>query len=148
MKSRRDGEMEKRSRNLVFKPEKVRLGQKELLVWERDPEKGVICRTIPYNTMVLVYPEVHDEKTGEIITPEIQDITKDMKGSLIIWDLERKMFRIDLSDQKESAGTVFIRLARHIPFAFLGYTPWIQIQNDQDFRQMLKMIALNKELNR
>lgn len=26
--------MEKRSRNLVFKPEKVRLGQKELLVWE------------------------------------------------------------------------------------------------------------------
>lgn len=148
MKSRRDGEMEKRSRNLVFKPEKVRLGQKELLVWERDPEKGLICRTIPYNTMVLVYPEVHDEKTGEIITPEIQDITKDMKGSLIIWDLERKMFRIDLSDQKENAGTVFIRLARHIPFAFLGYTPWMQIQNDQDFRQMLKMIALNKELNR
>lgn len=147
MKSRRDGEMEKRSRNLVFKPEKVRLGQKELLVWERDPEKGLTCRTIPYNTMVLVYPEVHDEKTGETITPEIQDITKDMKGSLIIWDLERKMFRIDLSDQKESAGTVFIRLARRIPFAFLGYTPWIQIQNDQDFRQMLKMIALNKELN-
>ena len=34
MKSRRDGEMEKRSRNLVYKPEKVRLGQKELLVWE------------------------------------------------------------------------------------------------------------------
>ena len=61
MKSRRDGEMEKRSRNLVFKPEKVRLGQKELLVWERDPEKGLICRTILYNTMVLVYPEVHDE---------------------------------------------------------------------------------------
>ena len=137
MKSRRDGEMEKRSRNLVFKPEKVRLGQKELLVWERDPEKGLTCRKIPYDTMVLVYPEV-----------EIQDITKDMKGSLIIWDLERKMFRIDLSDQKESAGTVFIRLARHIPFAFLGYTPWMQIQNDQDFRQMLKMIALNKELNR
>ena len=26
--------MEKRSRNLVFKPEKVRLGQKELLVWK------------------------------------------------------------------------------------------------------------------
>ena len=75
--------MEKRSRNLVFKPEKVRLGQKELLVWERDPEKGVTCRTIPYDTMVLVYPEVHDEKTGEIITPEIQDITKDMKLSLI-----------------------------------------------------------------
>ena len=140
--------MEKRSRNLVFKPEKVRLGQKELLVWERDPEKGLTCRKIPYDTMVLVYPEVHDEKTGQIITPEIQDITKDMKGSLIIWDLERKMFRIDLSDQKESAGTVFIRLARHIPFAFLGYTPWMQIQNDQDFRQMLKMIALNKELNR
>ena len=58
MKSRRDGEMEKRSRNLVFKPEKVRLGQKELLVWERDPEKGLTCRKIPYDTMVLVYPEV------------------------------------------------------------------------------------------
>lgn len=140
--------MEKRSRNLVYKTEKIRLGQKELLVWERDPEKGLICRTIPYHTMVLVYLEVYDEKNGETITPEIQDITKDMKGSLIIWDLERKRFRIDLSDQKDSAGTVFIRLARHIPFAFLGYTPWMQIQDDQDFRQMLKMIAINKKVNR
>lgn len=139
--------MEKKSRNLVYKPEKVKLSRKELLVWEKDPDKELICRTIPYNTMVLVYLEVNDEKTGETITPEIQDITKDMKGSLIIWDLERKMFRIDLTDQKESAGTVFIQLAGHIPFAFLGYTPWMQIQNDQDFRQMLKMIALNKELN-
>lgn len=138
--------MEKKSADLVYRPEKVRMGQKELLVWETDPRTGRRCRTIPYETMVLVYLEVYDQETGKVTTPEIQDITKDMKGNLIIWNQHRTMIRIDLSGQAECAGTIFIQLARHIPFAFLGDTPWLQIQNDQDFRQMLQMIQLHQSL--
>ena len=70
--------MEKKSADLVYRPEKVRMGQKELLVWETDPRTGRRCRTIPYETMVLVYLEVYDQETGKVTTPEIQDITKDM----------------------------------------------------------------------
>ena len=147
-KSRRDGRMKKESGGLVYKPEKVKMGQKEFLIWEQDPEKGRICRKIPYDSIVLAYPEVYDEKTGEMIIPEIQDITKEMDGSLIIWDQNHTMFRIDLSGQTERAGRVFIQLARHIPFAFLGSTPWMQIENDQDFREMLRMTTLYKEINR
>ena len=78
--------MEKKSADLVYKPEKVGMGQKELLVWETDPRTGRRCRTIPYETMVLVYLEVYDQETGKVTTPEIQDITRDMKGNLIIWN--------------------------------------------------------------
>ena len=57
--------MEKKSADLVYKPEKVGMGQKELLVWETDPRTGRRCRTIPYETMVLVYLEVYDQETGK-----------------------------------------------------------------------------------
>ena len=132
---------------LVYKPEKVSLGDKGVLIWERDLGENLTCRTIPYDTIVLAYPEVYEEKTGETAVPEIQEITGDMKGSLIIWDRRRTMFRIELSDYEESVGNLFIRLSDQIPFAFLGATSWMQIQDDQDFAEMLKMISLYKELN-
>lgn len=46
---------------------------KEFLIWERDLDEKLTCRTIPYDTMVLAYPEAYDEKTGEMTAPEIQD---------------------------------------------------------------------------
>ena len=57
---------------------------KEFLIWERDLDEKLTCRTIPYDTMVLAYPEAYDEKTGEMTAPEIQEITGSMKGNLII----------------------------------------------------------------
>ena len=98
--------------------------------------------------MVLAYLEVYDAKTGEAKKPEIQDITKEMDGSLIIWNQRCTMFRIELSGQPEHAGTIFTQLARHIPFAFLGNTPWREIEDDKDFHQMMEMIRMHKRIYR
>ena len=107
---------------LVCRPEKVTFGMKEFLIWERDLDEKLTCRTIPYDTMVLAYPEAYDEKTGEMTAPEIQEITGSMKGN-------------------------FMRLADQMPRPPPGSTPWMQIQDDQDFAEMLRMISLYKNLN-
>ena len=139
--------MKEMIKRLVCRPEKVTFGMKEFLIWERDLDEKLTCRTIPYDTMVLAYPEAYDEKTGEMTAPEIQEITGSMKGNLIIWDRQRTMFRVELFDYEEDVGSIFMRLADQIPFAFLGSTPWMQIQDDQDFAEMLRMISLYKNLN-
>ncbi|MFR7442313.1 MAG: hypothetical protein ACLUUO_00845 [Sellimonas intestinalis] len=55
---------------LVCRPEKVTFGMKEFLIWERDLDEKLTCRTIPYDTMVLKpHPEAYDEKTGEMTAP-------------------------------------------------------------------------------
>ena len=47
---------------LVCRPEKVTFGMKEFLIWERDLDEKLTCRTIPYDTMVLAYPEAYRRK--------------------------------------------------------------------------------------
>ena len=42
---------------------------------------------------------------------------------------------------------MFIRLAEHIPFAFLGATPWMQVENEQDFQEMVRMVDLYQEIH-
>ena len=51
------------------------------------------------------------------------------------------------SVQKETAGALFIRLAEHIPFAFLGATPWMQVENEKDFQEMVRMVDLYQEIH-
>lgn len=104
--------MKEMIRCLVCRPEKVTFGMKEFLIWERDLDEKLTCRTIPYDTMVLAYPEAYDEKTGEMTAPEIQEITGSMKGNLIIWDRQRTMFRVELFDYEENVGSIFIRTLR------------------------------------
>ena len=78
------------------------------------------CAVLPYREMLFVYLERKREVKGVVQIPPVEEITGEMEGNLVIWNRTHRCIRLDLSSQKETAGALFIRLAEHIPFAFLG----------------------------
>ena len=121
-------------REKIFRPEKMDLGHNELLLW-KDKKDETPCAALPYREMLFVYLERKTEVKGVVQIPPVEEITGEMEGNLVIWNRTHRCIRLDLSSQKETAGALFIRLAEHIPFAFLGATPWMQVENEKDFRR-------------
>lgn len=129
-----------------FRPEKMDLGHNELLLW-KDKKDETPCAALPYREMLFVYLERKTEVKGVVQIPPVEEITGEMEGNLVIWNRTHRCIRLDLSSQKETAGALFIRLAEHIPFAFLGATPWMQVENEQDFQEMVRMVDLYQEIH-
>ena len=92
-------------------------------------------------------PGKKDGSEGSGSDSPVEEITGEMEGNLVIWNRMHRCIRLDLSSQKETAGALFIRLAEHIPFAFLGATPWMQVENEQDFQEMVRMVDLYQEIH-
>ena len=133
-------------REKIFRPEKMDLGHNELLLW-KDKKDETPCAVLPYREMLFVYLERKREVKGVVQIPPVEEISGEMEGNLVIWNRTHRCIRLDLSSQKETAGALFIRLAEHIPFAFLGATPWMQVENEQDFQEMVRMVDLYQEIH-
>lgn len=100
--------------------------------------------SLPYGELVAAYLEIGDKITGQISRPGLEDVTEDMGGSLILYDREYR--RICVHTAGVRAGLLLKQLAVHAPYLFLGYMPWMDEGNQQEFFRMREMVSVMRAI--
>lgn len=106
----------------------------------RDPRSGEY--RIPYKDLVLAGIRIYDKVSGSYYEPEVTDITKDMEGDLILYDLRHVRWQIRTEVSGKRAGALIEELAVRWPGILIGRQTWADIENDEDFAEIGNMVRL------
>lgn len=99
---------------------------------------------LPYRELVAAYLEIRDKNTGQISRPELEDVTEDLVGCLILYDREYR--RICVHTTGVRAGLLLKQLAIHAPYLFLGYMPWMDEGDQQEFFRIREMVSVMRAI--
>ena len=100
--------------------------------------------SLSYGELVAAYLEIRDKTTGQISRPELEDVTEDLEGTLILYDREYR--RICVRTAGIKAGLLLKQLAIHAPYLFLGYMPWMDEENQQEFFRIREMVSVMRAI--
>lgn len=126
---------------ITLRPERIHLGGSSMKIL--DSHRGRY--KIPYQEIVSAFLSVPDRKTGVYYEPEITDITRDMNGDLILYDTENSRWRIQMDLAESTAGSVLADLAVHAPYILIGRQPWLDVDEEEDFAEAVRMTAVMRD---
>lgn len=131
----------KENLDITLRPEKVQFTGNCIRIADFHSGKY----RIPFKEIVLACLCVCDEKSGIIYEPEITEITRDMEGELVIYNIFHCCFRLKTDLTGKTAGALFIELAMHAPYIMLGGKAWFDVENDADFAEIRHMAKLMRQ---
>lgn len=102
--------------------------------------------SFPYGELVAAYLEICDEATGQISRPELEEITEELEGCLVLYDREYRRVRIRPAGVGVRAGALLKELAIHAPYLFLGYMPWMDEGNQEEFFRIREMVSVMRTI--
>lgn len=126
--------------NITLKPEKIRFT--ENCIRMTDSQAGGY--KIPYKNLVQVWIRGKD-RTGAMYEPEIMDITEDMEGELLIRDSKNCFFEIQTELTGKTAGGMLSELSMRAPYILVGKTNWIDLEDDDEYAEISKMLKLMRK---
>lgn len=98
---------------------------------------------IPYEEIVTVNIVLQEEDGFHAV--ELEDVTVDMKGALVICNRRQNFFEIHTDAVGKTEGEIFIELAKYTPCALFGCQPWINPYDSGQFEEMLEMVDLMRD---
>lgn len=108
------------------------------IVWAADAveflfgEKGRL--RLPYRTIMIAAVKIN--KNGEIIIPMLRDIESSADGKLMIGNTAGKIFELDISETKNTAGETLITLAEYCPWTWIGGHRWLESGDAQAWKSL------------
>lgn len=102
--------------DILLQPERIQLTRSGFLLV--DPVIGRY--KIPYKKIMAARIGIKDQKTGIYSEPELADISRDMRGDLILYDLQQRIWRIKTDLVEQPAGAILVELAVRASYIFLG----------------------------
>ncbi|MEY8324073.1 hypothetical protein AALB47_09185 [Lachnospiraceae bacterium 54-11] len=99
----------------------------------------------PYKEIVFASLSILDKETCEFYEPEITEITKEMKGDLLLYDSHGCKWRFQTDLSGKTAGVVFLELSLHAPYIVLGGQSWFEAENEDDFNEIKNMVSLMRQ---
>ncbi len=127
-------------RKIILRPEKIQFTGNGL----RILHSGFDRYTIPYKRIIRACVSIYDRQSGTCYEPEITEITGEMEGDLLLYDCERRRWRLqtELTDRK--AGAMIEELVMRAPYILIG-GGWFDLDNEEDFDQLTLMTRLMRE---
>lgn len=98
--------------------------------------------SFPYVELVAAYLEIFDEATGQISRPELEEITEELEGCLVLYDREYRRIRVHPVGAEIRAGALLKQLAICAPYLFLGYMPWMDEEDQEEFYRIRDMVSV------
>lgn len=126
---------------ITLRPEQIHLGGSCMKIL--DSHRGRY--KIPYQEIVSAFLSIPDRESGVYYEPDITDITRDMNGDLILYDTANSRWRIQMDLAESTAGNVLADLAVHAPYVLLGRQPWLDVDDEEDFAEAVKMTAAMRD---
>lgn len=98
--------------------------------------------TVPYRELVAAFLELHDERTGDVLHPDISEVTEEMEGCLVLYDREYRRIRVHSAGREEGTGAILKSLAVHAPYLFWDYMPWMDEGDQEEFFRIREMVSV------
>lgn len=102
--------------------------------------------SLRYGELVAAYVEICDEITGQIRHPDLEEVTEELEGCLVLYDREYRRIRVRPAGVGVRAGALLKELAIHAPYLFLGYMPWMDEGNQQEFFKIRQMVSIMRTI--
>lgn len=127
-------------RTITLRPEKIQFTGNEIKILQ----SGFDRYAIPYKRILRACVSIYDRQSGTYYEPEIAEITGEMEGDLLLYDCERRRWRLqtELTDRK--AGAMIEELVMRAPYILIGGGGF-DLDNDEDFDQLTLMTKLMRE---
>lgn len=122
--------------DMMLRPERIQIGRSSIQIM--DPAAG--RHKIPYKEIISACISVKDQGSGIYHEPEITDICESMEGDLILYDRRHRRWRILTDLAEQTAGSIVIQLAVRAPYILLGAQPWIDMEDDEAYAEMITMV--------
>lgn len=119
----------------TLRPERIQFGRDSMKI--SDSHYGGY--KIPYQKIVVVCLSIPDKESGVYQEPEITDITADMEGDLILYDSDYCRWRIQTDLIDRTAGRLLEELAMLVPYLFMGEQSWLDVDNEEEFGEAVRM---------
>ena len=98
-----------------------------------------------YKEIVFACLHIHDGETGVFYEPEITEITENMEGEVLLYDINRCCWRLQTNLSGKTAGVILKELAYRAPYILLGGQPWFHIEQKEDFAEFTNMVGLMRQ---
>lgn len=123
---------------ITLRPKRIHLSGSSMEIL--DSHRGRY--KIPYRKIISAFLSVRDKETGIYYEPEVTDITRGMNGDMILYDIENSRWRIQMDLADSTVGSVLADLAMHAPYILIGKPPWLDIDDEEDFAEAVRMTAV------
>ncbi len=100
---------------------------------------------IPYKKMTYAYLRACDRESGRYWEPELAEISKDLDGEFVIYDSDRRQYRIRTKQSGKTAGFLLTELAMHAPYILLGKQQWFDEEDEGAFMEIESMVHLRHQ---
>lgn len=101
----------------------------------------------PYDELIAAYIEILDKKTKTFYRPELMELTEDMDGLFILYNDQFERFEIHLEQTRKTAGLILKQLAVYAPYLSLGYQPWLDEHDEEQFSDVKEMVSVMKDIS-
>lgn len=127
--------------NIILKPQKVEFTRSGIRVTE------ALAGTfkIPYKEIIYAGIRVYDTETGIDYEPELAEITGSMDGDLVLYGTQGRRWKIQTDQTGKTAGSMLSELAQSAPYILAGGHTWIDLEKEEDFSEIEKMVNLMRE---
>lgn len=125
---------------ITIRPEQIRFGSHNMKISGSDCGRY----KIPYHEIVAAFLQIPDEESGTYHEPDITEITRDLKGDLILYDSGHGRWRIRTDLTGMAAGGLLEDLAIHAPYILIGGSEksWLDLDNAEEFAEAVKMTEI------
>ncbi|MCI8978744.1 hypothetical protein D5282_01580 [bacterium 1xD8-48] len=127
--------------NITLKPQKVEFTGKSIKITDTISGKF----QIPYRELASAYIRICDRETGGYYEPELADITGNMDGELILYNFQKCRWKIYTDETGKTAGSMLSELVKRAPYILSGGNSWIDLENEEDFSEIEKMVKLMRQ---
>ena len=127
--------------NIILKPEQMHFTRSGIKM--KDPRRGGY--KILYKELVVASVEVFDEDSAAYYEPEITDITKEMKGDLLLYDNQHRLWHIRTDGLDKTAGALLEELVRYAPYIMIGQQTWFDMEDAAAFAGASGMVELMRQ---